>query len=351
MNFDELDWRILDRLRATFLSESFHGPAYWKDERDLAQYHVTFGERIGWKWDAALDELDAIGWEPPQGITTILDWGCGSGIAAGRVLRRYPGIRNVLLADSAPVAVQFASAQLATAHPAAHVRGWAGNPISSFILVLSHVWNELDTQQRVELLRLASSAAAILWVEPGTHATARDLQTVRDHFRPAFDIVAPCTHQAACPLLATGMEHHWCHHFADPPPEVFTSSDWSRFADRAGIDLRSLPYSFLAAQARSAHAAPLPANNWERVIGRPRFSKPYARLLCCGEGAACETEITRRNHPDWIKALKHGFLPRRLQIGREGNRAVSLFPPLPATGTDSAQDPADPDVLPFPRDT
>jgi hypothetical protein len=175
----------------------------------------------------------------------------------------------------------------------------------------------------IQLLQLAGTAAAVLWVEPGTHETARDLQTVRDHFREAFDVLAPCTHQGPCGLLAAGMERHWCHHFAPPPPEVFISSDWSRFAVRAGIDLRSVPYSFLCLQRRSAGAAPRSDQGWERLLGRARISKPYARILSCGVCGVFDTEVPKRQLPDWFKTFKNGEEPRRIRWTRDGDRACS----------------------------
>jgi hypothetical protein len=323
MNFADLDWRVLDRLRSTFLQEKFGSIGYWQSHRDLAQYHVTFGERIGWKWDAVLAELREVGWAPDTRMDTLIDWGCGSGVAGQRVLKAFPTLRRAFVADSSPAAVEFALQGLRREHPEAEAKAWSGTDASGCLLVISHVWNELDADQRIQLLQLAGTAAAVLWVEPGTHETARDLQTVRDHFREAFDVLAPCTHQGPCGLLAAGMERHWCHHFASPPPEVFISSDWSRFAVRAGIDLRSVPYSFLCLQRRSAGAAPRSDQGWERLLGRARISKPYARILSCGVCGVCDTEVPKRHLPEWFKTFKNGEEPRRIRWTRDGDRACS----------------------------
>jgi len=60
----QLDWAALDRLRAIFLRGEPAAEPYWRDAGDLAAYDATFGERIGWKWDAALAELRQRGWRP-----------------------------------------------------------------------------------------------------------------------------------------------------------------------------------------------------------------------------------------------------------------------------------------------
>ena len=141
------------------------------------------------------------------------------------------------------------------------------------LLVLSHVCNELDARAEARLLALASTAAAVLWVEPGTHDVARRLQALRERLKDTFDIIAPCTHAAACPLLAKGHERDWCHQFATPPPWAFTDGHWVRFARRAGVDLRSLPYACLVIQARSQAIPPWRHSRSARVLGRPRHHK------------------------------------------------------------------------------
>jgi len=101
MTWAEIDWAALERLRGLFLSGEAAQGAYWQSATDLASYDLTYGERIGWKWDAVLRELDQRGWQPPDaarsGIASgaapvrnkklaVLDWGCGSGVAGRRVV-------------------------------------------------------------------------------------------------------------------------------------------------------------------------------------------------------------------------------------------------------------------------
>src|ERR1051325_1870681 len=75
---------ILRRLREGFLAGTADRCDYWKSEDELALYDATFGERIGWKWDAVLAELAAKDWRPRS--QRVFDWGCGSGVAGRRVL-------------------------------------------------------------------------------------------------------------------------------------------------------------------------------------------------------------------------------------------------------------------------
>src|SRR6186713_2218329 len=80
MNLEAINWDSLERLRAAFLAGTAGASDYWQSEADLASYDATFAQRIGWKWDYVLMELQRRGWSPPGG--ELLDWGCGSGIAS-----------------------------------------------------------------------------------------------------------------------------------------------------------------------------------------------------------------------------------------------------------------------------
>src|ERR671925_1342359 len=87
LSWDTFDWAALDRLRDTFLAGERGGATYWTSRSDLENYDFTFAQRIAWKWDAVLRELKLRGWSPPS--ETLLDWGCGSGIAGRRVIEWF----------------------------------------------------------------------------------------------------------------------------------------------------------------------------------------------------------------------------------------------------------------------
>ena len=110
INWETLDWTVLDRLRETFLAGQQAPATYWTSLEDLANYNITYAQRIGWKWDAVIGELKHRGWTPPGG--TLLDWGCGSGIASRRVLASYgtAHFAGLYVSDHSGHAVQFAAA-------------------------------------------------------------------------------------------------------------------------------------------------------------------------------------------------------------------------------------------------
>lgn len=163
----------LRQLRERFLrSEPAREGGYWTSTDELALYDRTFGERIGWKWDAVLRELSLRGWRPQS--ARLIDWGCGSGVAARRVLRAWPGtFLTVALHDRSRAAVEFARGSIERAFPEVKVVG-ADAPGTGCLVAISHVVNELSDSALGELLRwLEREADEVLWVEAGTHEHSR----------------------------------------------------------------------------------------------------------------------------------------------------------------------------------
>lgn len=340
-DFSKLDWAALDRLRATFLARAATGP-YWGDAAALAAYDATYAERIGWKWDALLRELKQRGWMPPAGAA-LYDFGCGSGIAGRRVAAAF-GIERfgeIWLHDHAPEAVAYAGTRLAAAYPGLSISARLPEDAQTdFVLVVSHVINEMDANGLDLLTALATRAEAVLWVEPGTHADSRLLAAARDRLRETHRIVAPCTHAANCPLFAPGNEREWCHFFAPPPTGVQASSEWVRFAQRAGVDLRSQAYACLVLERKNRPAAPDAATRaTARVLGRPETHKAHANLLACEATGLRWLELPKRNDPALLKQLeKRPPLPL-YRLVHDGRRISQAEPAVASHADDPASSP------------
>ncbi len=328
MTWDELDWTILDRLRDGFLSGAAADGPYWQSHDDLAHYDFTYAERIGWKWDHVLGELQRRGWSPPAGH--VVDWGCGSGIATRRLLAHWPAAVALDAAahffDHSTLAEAFAQQRLRETHPALRAQSWdRAAPIGT--LLISHVLNELDDDSAADLREAIDRAQALIWIEPGTSAVAARLVAWRESIHPDFRILYPCTHANACPMLAPAHARHWCHHFATPPPGIFADSHWVKFGQRAGIDLRSLPYSALVLERPSLPAtASTPAPIAGRVIGRPERFKPYARLLGCDATGLNELTLPKRADPVLWKRLDRADAPRLFTWQHDGTTLTTATP-------------------------
>ena len=284
-----IDWNALNRLRTAFLTGTTGGSDYWTSESDLDSYDQTFAQRIGWKWDYVLRDIKLRNWISPAG--TILDWGCGTGIASRKFLEHFRDVSRLYLCDRSPLAMNFAARQV----PGVDVWKESSPPQSVDVLLISHALTE-----QPEPFTLPCEAKTVIVVEPGTYEVSRRLIALRERLRNQYNVVAPCTHQSACGMLAPGNERHWCHHFAPSPPEVFMDGDWARFAKVAGIDLRSLPVSYLVLDKRTVTAT------GTRDIGKARVYKAHALVLTCDENGVRDRRVTKRESPEEFRRLKKG---------------------------------------------
>jgi SAM-dependent methyltransferase len=324
-----LDWTALERLRQGFLTRAGAGAAYWLTHSDLAAYDLTFAQRIAWKWEAVLAELKLRGWRPPRG--EMLDWGCGSGVASRSVLREFGADQFSLLRvfDRSPLAMEFAANRAKAVFPKLPVLAGQLDADRIGTLVLSHVLNELMETDLPALLQLVRRADAVLWVEPGAHADSRALITMREELRQDFEVIAPCSHRAACGLLVAGNERHWCHNFAAPPSGLMADSDWVRFGQRMGIDLRSLPYSFLVLERKGLRPSANKFPGWVRVVGTPRVYKGFAKLFTCQADGVRDLTLQKRDAPEVFKRLKNDEPVLLVQGGAVKDKLASVEATLP----------------------
>ena len=294
------DLERVQRLRELFL-EGRRGqraiPDYWRDPADLEAYDAVLGARIGWKWDAALAECAARGWRS-SGDDVVLDFGCGAGAAARRYAARF-GAREVLCYDRSPHASAFAAQRLREEHPGLSVRTLtSARDIEVDVVLVSHVLSELDARGVQQLEDVLSRAGRAVLVESGNRPVARQLAALRDRVCGPFTAVAPCPHQGPCPTLQD--DDNWCHFFASPPPDVFTDGAWVKAARSLGIDLRALPYAYVALdrtpQARVERA--------RRFLGRASANPVVATARACTAEGLAAVEVTKRRDSALWRALK-----------------------------------------------
>lgn len=315
----QLDWSGLEELREAYLDGTAGEGDYWKTDTLLSNYDATFARRIAWKWHWVFRELERVSWTPPAG--PVLDWGCGTGVAGREFLLQYPdaGITALHLQDRSQRAERWASRIAKQQFPSLDVN--LGIPQSPFTLLISHVVTELDEHGVETLKNLASKASAVVWVEPGSMAASRQLVTVREALREHFNVIAPCTHRESCGMLKPERDNDWCHFFASPPNEVFIDPDWVMFGRIMGIDLRSLPLSFLVLDKRPI--TPPPADR-VRVIGRQRIYKGHAMLDGCETTGVHERRFTKRTNPAFFRAMDKNRVATLQTWKTEGQEIVDL---------------------------
>jgi hypothetical protein len=312
------DWERLAKLRRAYLEVDAQP---WTDERDLALYHASFGERIRWKWRAVFAEPALAGLAPVDG--PIVDFGCGSGVASLALIESglAPERADVHLLDASLLARRFAARRLVEAGANVHAGGTPpAGPLGT--LVASHVLTELGRSDEDALVQLAARAQRVFLVEPGTRSVATALVALRERLRAEAGLtpLAPCPHADACGLANRARVVNetteqkdaettdaWCHHFAAPAPEAFTSRFWREFGERLGIDLRALPLSFLVLERGAVHIAAAPneaGGELVRILGRPRWEKGRARFDLCHAGGVHAGDMLKRTSPELHRALK-----------------------------------------------
>ena len=329
MELDDSDWARLAELRAGFLGAEDGEDAlddYWSSARDLALYDATFAQRIGWKWRAALGELARR--DPsvraPLVAPALLDWGCGTGIAARTWVATLgaTSLARVDLWDRSGPARRFAAERLRAEAPGLEVRELdAPPPAHDGVLIASHVLGELDDPGEAALVALARTAALLVWLEPGSRATSRRLSALRDALLATHVPVAPCPHAGPCSALRDATGRQWCHLFAEPDPSAFTSRHWARFARQLSIDLRALPYAWFAARREG----PPPEAGLARILGRPRVEKGLARVDVCLPGEVRGLRLLERDARALVRAWRKGAREtdaRRIRV--EGERIVAI---------------------------
>ncbi|GAB2900063.1 small ribosomal subunit Rsm22 family protein [Streptomyces mayteni] len=203
--------------------------------------------------------------------TTVVDWS-EPAIALGRELAAGTGLR-----------VDWRRERLA---PGAELQ-------DADLVTVSYLLGELPEPAREGLVDAAAAAAgsAVVVVEPGTPDGYLRVRAARDRLLAAgLAIVAPCPHDATCPI-EPGAD--WCHFAARV----------SRSALHRRVKGGVLPYedekfSYVAATRRTpATAAPA------RVVRRPQLRKGQVLLDLCTPDAALRREtVTRRQGPAYRAA-------------------------------------------------
>lgn len=330
-----IDWARLERLRDRFLSGAPQSDDYWQSDLDLELYDRFFGARIGWKWRAVTAELEHVGFVKRvierNPAPVVFDFGCGTGVASRAIAAVLPGA-VFRLYDRSDRAMRFTERSLHRIVGKDRVRreqkidggAFDAEPIDLF--VVSHVLGELDDSTLERLTATAERARAIVWVEPGSHDVSRRLGALRERWRSAFSIAAPCPHREACGVFAAGAENHWCHSFAPTPIGAHQDRLWAEFSRHLGIDLRALPYSFFAMERAPASAPAATSHESVRIIGRAEFSRPGARFFMCTKDGIKNGEARTRENADFVKRLEKRREPLpAFPVRLDGSRIMEIL--------------------------
>lgn len=223
-----------------------------------------------------------------DGITTIYDFGCGTGAASLGILAACSEVKEVVLTDQSLEVLKLADV-LFSSLPQLRGAGikWvtktetldtvsAPHTPASSLALFSYVLTEANAINRFERFLQRSdqrSFEAIAILEPSTSKDGRRLQQLRTTLQEnGYYIWAPCTHSEKCPLLEES-DRDWCHDRFPP----FLPSWWKNLEANLPIKNQSITVSYLLARKKP----PMGEKNFVRVTGDPLHEKTKIRQLIC----------------------------------------------------------------------
>ena len=223
---------------------------------------------------------------------SLLDAGAGTGAASWAAEAVWPGMARIDWLDSSPVFLALA-ARLAEGGPTAlreagQTRGdlTANGPWPrADLVVASYALAEIAPERQHEVVgRLWDASSGLLaLVEPGTPAGYGRILAARSALIAAgAAVLAPCPHEAACPL--TGSD--WCHFSVRLP----RSRD-HRLAKGADAPFEDERFSYLIAARPEVAVGPRAA----RILAPPRAGKPGVDLKLCGPAGLEQRFVGKRD--------------------------------------------------------
>jgi len=182
-------------------------------------------------------------------------------------------VAAALFRDVAPPRVRTAVEKLDRWVSRARREGWRYD-----VLLLGAVLNEIPGEWEplfASLLELLDEGGIVVVVEPALEETSRKLMALREFAKDVGTSIAPCTHDAECPLLATRKD--WCFTVR---PAVFPPSVVRRAAQmkHQASELRFALWAFRPGAA----GAPRQPDPPGRVVSDPMAGG--VQLVCAESG-------------------------------------------------------------------
>jgi ribosomal protein RSM22 (predicted rRNA methylase) len=275
---------LSDRYRA----ELRDGRLHMAEEMAVKAYLAT---RLPATYAAVRASLDAVSEaRPDYAPKTLLDVGAGPGTVLWAALDLWPDVEQAVLLE-ASAAVRRVGEILAAEAMTARIAWLAGDVTIDLadlkpaeLVTCAYVLDEIAPAALPKLIdRLwHMTGDTLLVVEPGTPAGWQRILAARRHLIEAgAHVLAPCPHEAPCPLAAPD----WCHF-----SRRVARSRLHRLAKEADVPWEDEKFIYLAA---SRQAVALPR---ARVIAPPKSGSGKVSLkLCEKNGKAGEKLFTKRD--------------------------------------------------------
>jgi ribosomal protein RSM22 (predicted rRNA methylase) len=243
---------------------------------------------------SALDQvrLQRADWQPHS----VLDLGAGPGVASWAAAAAWPTISRFSLFDAEPEMIA-AGQRLAAAARLTNATWTRGDGLAGTadLVLASYVLGEIEESQRDAITRKlwSSTTGTLVLVEPGTPAGyARIIAARRTVLADGGFTVAPCPHDAGCPLVGDD----WCH-FATRLPR----RDVHRAVKRVSRGFEDEKFSYVALSREPGDRATA------RIIRPPLIRSGHVYLDTCEAGGVARRIVTRRDASAYRAARKAGW--------------------------------------------
>lgn len=275
---------LSDRYRA----ELRDGRLHMAEDMAVKAYLAT---RLPATYAAVRASLDALAEARPDfQPRTLLDIGAGPGTMLWATLDLWSDLEAAVMLE-ASAAVRKIGQTLAAETVAARTEWLAGDATIDLtdlqpadLVTAAYVLDEIVPASLPKLVdRLWQlTAGTLLIVEPGTPAGWQRILAVRRQLVEAgAHVLAPCPHEAPCPLVPPD----WCHF-----SRRVARSRLHRLSKDADVPWEDEKFIYIAASRQPAPARPA------RVIAPPKAGSGKVLLkLCVPDGSAGETLISKRD--------------------------------------------------------
>jgi ribosomal protein RSM22 (predicted rRNA methylase) len=292
------------RLMAAYRSGTMAGGPVLSGPAEVAAYAAY---RMPATYAAVRSALRAVSVaEPGCAPASLVDVGGGTGAAAWAAVDAFASLARISVLDEVDGALRLGR-ELVAGAPSDSLRtaSWhrirlpADVPAADLVTV-SYVLGELTATVQREVVSAAAAAAGVLVVvEPGTPAGYARVIAARDQLLSlGHTVLAPCPHQAPCPLAGSD----WCHFGS----RVNRTALHRRIKD-ADLPYEDEKYAYVATAAPSRMAAG-PPPGVGRVIRRPVQRKGMVLLrLCASTGTTVERTVTKRHGDLYRQARDIGW--------------------------------------------
>jgi ribosomal protein RSM22 (predicted rRNA methylase) len=274
---------------------------------DALAYTVT---RLPATYAAAWNALGRLEERSPDfAPRSVLDLCAGPGSASWAAVETWPSIESLTQIDANAMLLQLGEKLAASAaSPVLRTaRRIGANLLGTDILkegaidstadvaVLSYALVEFRPaeQQRVLATAWRQCTGAVVLVEPGTPQGYETILRARDFLlQTGARILAPCPHQARCPLIAPD----WCHF----QQRVARSRD-HMILKAAEVPYEDEKFSYLIA-VRENLFRPADAG---RILARPQIdNRAFTAKVCKPDGSAALVSILKRDKAAFKQARK-----------------------------------------------